>query len=72
MGQFLAIGLRISAAISKKDVEKHLDDETSVDDILGQIETKYRLSDIYERKEKDGFMCILSRKTFLTKSMCRS
>ena len=55
MGQYLAIGLRIRAAISKKDVEKHLKNEKSADDILRQIEKEYRLEDIYERKENDDY-----------------
>ena len=51
MGQFLAIGLRISAAESKKDMKKHFDNEKSVDGILDQIEAKYGLTNIYERKD---------------------
>lgn len=67
MGQFLSIGLRISAAIHKKDVKKHLDEEKSVDDILSQIEEKYRLTDIYERKEKDDYYVYSLKKDVLDK-----
>ena len=54
MGRFWAIGLCVSAAVSKKDVEKHLE-EKSADDILKQLETKYQLADVYERSEKEDY-----------------
>ena len=52
MGQFLAIGLRLTVAIRKKDIEKQSDDK-SADDILKLAEEKYNLTGIYDRKE-DG------------------
>lgn len=64
MGQFLAIGLRISAAVRKQDVEKHLDGKT-VDNILGQIEERYRLSGIYERNEEGEYYVYSLRKDIL-------
>lgn len=67
MGQFLAIGLRISATVSKKDVEKRLDKEKSVDDTLGLIEKRYGLTDIYERKEKDEYYIYSLKKDVLDK-----
>lgn len=63
MGQFLAIGLRLSVVIRRKDIAKYLD-RTSLDNIFKQIEKKYHLSDIYDRKE-DGEYYVYNLKTEL-------
>ena len=52
MGEFLAIGLRLRAAIKKKDIEKQSVDK-SADDVLKLLEERYNLTELYNRKE-DG------------------
>lgn len=64
MGQFLAIGLRIRAAVRIEEAKRHLNGK-SVDDILGQIEERYRLSDIYELKEDGEYYVYSLRKDVL-------
>ena len=66
MGQFLAIGLRIKATIYKDEMEKHLNGKT-IDDVLGQIEAKFGLSDIYDRNEKDDCYVYSLKKDILDK-----
>ena len=51
MGQYLAVGLRLKAFVSK---EKQLDGK-SVGEILGKVEDKYNLSEIYERREEETY-----------------
>ena len=67
----MAIGLRIRAAVRKSEVEKHLNGK-SVDDILGQIEKRYGLADIYERKEKDEYYVYSLKNDILDKEYVRS
>ena len=50
MGQYLAVGLRLKASVRK---EKQLDGK-SVEEILGKVEYKYNLSEIYERREEES------------------
>lgn len=64
MGQFLAIGLRLTAAIRKKDIEKQSDDK-SADDILKLVEEKYNLTEIYDRKEDGEYYVYHLKNEFL-------
>lgn len=54
MGQFLAIGLRLELAVRKQDVAEHLEN-TSLEEILKQIEEKCHLNDIYKRDDTDDY-----------------
>lgn len=67
MGQYLAIGLRINAAVRKEDVEKHREEGRSADDILSLLEARYRLADIYERREKDDYYVYSLKRDLLDK-----
>ena len=51
MGQYLAVGLHLKASVRK---EKQLDGK-SVEEILGKVEDKYNLSEIYERREEETY-----------------
>lgn len=68
MGQFLAIGLRLSVAIRKKDIERHLD-EKSADSIFRQIEDEYHLSDIYDCKEENDYYVYHIKKELLDEEL---
>lgn len=68
MGQFLAIGLRLTAAIKKKDIEKQSDDK-SADDILKLVEEKYNLTGIYDRKEEGEYYVYHLKNKLLDKEL---
>lgn len=68
MGQFLAIGLRLTAAIRKKDIEKQSDDK-SADDILRLVEEKYHLTGIYDRKEDGEYYVYRLKNELLDKEL---
>lgn len=54
MGCYLAIGLKIKAAIGKKEVSNHLD-EMPLDEFFKEIEKEYHLEDIYVRQETEDY-----------------
>ena len=66
MGQFFAIGLRLNVAIMKKDIETQLED-ISEDEVLGMVEEKYRLADIYQREEKNEYYIYRLKRELLDK-----
>ena len=63
MGQYLAVGLRLKASVRK---EKQLDGK-SVGEILGKVEDKYNLSEIYERREEETYYEYSIKKEVLDK-----
>ena len=65
MGQYLAIGLRLKATVRK---EKQLDGK-SVEEILGKVEDKYNLSEIYERREEETYYEYSIKKEVLDKEL---
>lgn len=68
MGQFLAIGLRLTVAVRKKDIEKQSDDK-SADDILKLAEEKYNLAGIYDRKEDGAYYVYHIKNELLDKEL---
>lgn len=67
MGQYLAVGLRLKATVSK---EKQLEGK-SIEEILGKVEDKYNLSGIYERREEETYYEYSIKKEVLDKDWCR-
>ena len=65
MGQYLAVGLRLKASVRK---EKQLDGK-SVGEILGKVEDKYNLSEIYERREEETYYEYSIKKEVLDKEL---
>lgn len=65
MGQYLAVGLRLKASVRK---EKQLDGK-SVEEILGKVEDKYNLSEIYERREEETYYEYSIKKEVLDKEL---
>ena len=65
MGQYLAVGLRLKASVRK---EKQLDGK-SVEEILGKVEDKYNLSEIYERREEETCYVYSIKKEVLDKEL---
>lgn len=65
MGQYLAVGLRLKASVRK---EKQLDGK-SVEEILGKVEDKYNLSEIYERREEETYYDYSIKKEVLDKEL---
>ena len=65
MGQYLAVGLRLKASVRK---DKQLDSK-SVGEILGKVEDKYNLSEIYERREEDTYYEYSIKKEVLDKEL---
>lgn len=65
MGQYLAVGLRLKASVRK---EKQLDGK-SVGEILGKVEDKYNLSEIYERCEEETYYEYSIKKEVLDKEL---
>lgn len=53
MGCFLAIGLRLTAAIRKKDID-HRQDGVTLEDVLDRVANECHLGSIYDMKEEDG------------------
>ena len=65
MGQYLAVGLRLKASVRK---DKQLDSK-SVGEILGKVEDKYNLSEIYERREEETYYEYSIKKEVLDKEL---
>lgn len=65
MGQYLAVGLRLKATVSK---EKQLEGK-SIEEILGKVEDKYNLSGIYERREEETYYEYSIKKEVLDKEL---
>ena len=65
MGQYLAVGLHLKASVRK---EKQLDGK-SVEEILGKVEDKYNLSEIYERREEETYYEYSIKKEVLDKEL---
>ena len=65
MGQYLAVGLRLKTSVRN---EKQLDGK-SVGEILGKVEDKYNLSEIYERREEDTYYEYSIKKEVLDKEL---
>ena len=65
MGQYLAVGLRLKASVSK---EKQLEGK-SIEEILGKVEDKYNLSGIYERREEETYYEYSIKKEVLDKEL---
>lgn len=65
MGQYLAVGLRLKASVSK---EKQLEGK-SIEEILGKVEDKYNLSEIYERREEETYYEYSIKKEVLDKEL---
>ena len=65
MGQYLAVGLRLKASVRKE--KQH--DGKSVGEILGKVEDKYNLSEIYERREEETYYEYSIKKEVLDKEL---
>ena len=65
MGQYLAVGLRLKATVSK---EKQPEGK-SIEEILGKVEDKYNLSGIYERREEETYYEYSIKKEVLDKEL---
>ena len=65
MGQYLAVGLRLKTSVRN---EKQLDGK-SVEEILGKVEDKYNLSEIYERREEETYYEYSIKKEVLDKEL---
>ncbi len=55
MGCYLAIGLKLTLAIRKKDLADIVNDEVSSVDILKQLEEKFHLKGIYTFHEEEDY-----------------
>ncbi len=53
MGTYLAMGLKLVFQAYKPDVVKYAEKDSTVEDVLKQLEMKYDLGDVYTRYEKD-------------------
>ena len=65
MGQYLAVGLRLKTSVRK---EKQLEGKL-VEEILGKVEDKYNLSEIYERREEETYYEYSIKKEVLDKEL---
>lgn len=68
MGCFLAIGLRLTAAIRKKDID-HRQDGVSLEDALDRVANECHLGDIYDRTEEDDYIVYTVKKEILDEEL---
>lgn len=68
MGCFLAIGLRLTAAIRKKDID-HRQDGVTLEDVLDRVANECHLGSIYDMKEEDGYFVYTVKKEILDEEL---
>lgn len=66
MGQYLAVGLRLKAAVKKSELQH---EKLSVEEVLAKLEKQFNLSELYDRMEKEEYYVYALKKEVLDQEL---